>query len=550
MHAMTRPPLAPCSWQPAARFLEASLLFNFLIHAVAMVSMALLLLPGMPGGGVADDASRVGYIAAHPWLWRLGWAPWQLTALADLVLGVALVRTSWVPRGPAVLTVALTLAAIVPDQLGQLLWITRGVDLAREAVRTGDLRPYLQFEGPVFRMVGIFGCIGYLLGALGWTWCFAAAGTWSRRLTWLSVATWGTFAAAIAIYFLPPRASPGPFWLSLANALGFVLLQLWLIGVIERVVGRCRPAEAHGRYAPWRHASRGPVGWAANWAANSHFARRLAEWMPAPALVSDIRDVVYVNYLVEADRLEPLVPDGLELQRLGPGGRYALFTFLTYRHGHFGPRAFGPIRRLLPSPVQSNWRIHVTDPQTGRRGVYFVSTVISSTPHALAGRLLSEGVPMHVPRRARLSRDDDGTLHLLIDPGGGTAPDVRATLRPSDDRSLPPPWSDCFGDWFGFLGYCVPQDRALSSQPWYGRVTRQEIELGIPLESCRRLEGDVESAAARGIVGEAQPLCFHVPAVTFRFGREEYDLRLARGSATHAPGEAPEARPSAARATL
>jgi hypothetical protein len=241
--------------------------------------------------------------------------------------------------------------------------------------------------------------------------------------------------------------------------------------------------------------------------------------------VSDITDVIYVNYLVEASRLEPVVPAGLELQRLGPGGGYALFSFLTYRHGHFGPRMLGPLRRLLPSPIQSNWRIHVTDPQTGRRGVYFVSTAISSTPHALAGRLLSEGVPMHVPRRASLVREDDGTFHLSIDPGHGTAPDVTATLRPGDDRSLPPRWVECFGDWHGFLSYCVPQDRALSCQPWYGRVTRQEIELGIPLETCARLEGAVTSRAAAAIVGDAAPVCFHVPQVTFRFAREDYDAR-------------------------
>ena len=130
---------------------------------------------------------------------------------------------------------------------------------------------------------------------------------------------------------------------------------------------------------------------------------------------------------------------------------------------------------------------------------------------------------MHVPRHTDLSSDDDGTLHLTIEPGGGTAPDVRATLRPTDDRSLPPPWDECFGDWQGFLSYCVPQDRALSSQPWYGRVTRQEIELGIPLESCRRFEGPVESRAAREIVGDVTPVCFYVAAVKFRFAGEAYD---------------------------
>lgn len=525
MRVVTRAPLRPRSTRSAARLLEAALVLNFVIHAVAMVSMALLLLPGMPGGG-ADEAARVKYVAEHSFAWRLGWLPWQLTAMADLFLGVALLRTPWVPPRAAWITLVVTCAAALPDLIGQFLWTTRGVGLAGISARTGDLAPYIVFEAYVFFAVGIVACVGYLLAALGWTWCFMAAGTWSRRLTWLSAATWGTFLAALVFYVL---SAPG--WVGFANGVGFILLLVWLIAVTERVAGRCRPDDAHGRYASWRHPHAGLLGRAIDGLANSRFARVLAEWNPTPALASDIRDVVYVNYLVDADRLEPLLPEGLDLQRIGPEGRYALFTFLTYRHGHFGPSVLGALRHRLPSPIQSNWRIYVVDPKTSKRGVYFVTTAISSTPHALAGRLLSEGVPMHVPRRADLARDASGTIHLSIEPGGGTAPDVRATLRPSLDRSIPEDWTGCFDDWKGFLRYCVPQDRAMTFQPWYDRVTRQEVELGIPLDDCRKLDGTVESAAAKAIVGDAEPVCFHVPLVKFRFEREEYDSRGAASPA-------------------
>jgi hypothetical protein len=255
----------------------------------------------------------------------------------------------------------------------------------------------------------------------------------------------------------------------------------------------------------------------------SHFVRAFGERMPVIGFASDITDVVYVNYLVEADRLAPLVAHRLELQRLGPDGRYALFTFLTYRHGHFGPTIFGPLRRLLPSPVQSNWRIYVSDPRTQMRGVYFVTACISRTPHALAARILSEGMPMHVPQNADVRRDTDGTMHVLIDPRSGSAPDVRATLLPTSDRTLPPPWNECFADYHDFLAYCVPQDRALTCQSWYGQVTRQEISLGIPLDACEPMVGQVESHAARQIVGDAEPICFRVAKVSFRFLGQAYD---------------------------
>ncbi len=85
----------------SGRWLARALIVCFIAHGLAMLSMAALLLPGTPGGLHSDVAARMAYVAAHPWLWRLGWLPWQLTALSDLLLAWALLRTSWIPRLPA-----------------------------------------------------------------------------------------------------------------------------------------------------------------------------------------------------------------------------------------------------------------------------------------------------------------------------------------------------------------------------------------------------------------------------------------------------------------
>src|SRR5438034_3932625 len=89
-----RPAITGSMIDRSARLLERALLFSFVIHGVAMLSMAFLLLPGMPGGGTADDVARMRHVAAHPWLWRLGWFPWQLTALSDLLIGIGLLPRS------------------------------------------------------------------------------------------------------------------------------------------------------------------------------------------------------------------------------------------------------------------------------------------------------------------------------------------------------------------------------------------------------------------------------------------------------------------------
>lgn len=311
--------------------------------------------------------------------------------------------------------------------------------------------------------------------------------------------------------------------ISAGNALAFVLLMIWLIDVTEAVLRRSRPDTNHGRHAPWRHPSRGLVARTCNWAANSRVARAMGELLPALPMDSDITDVVYANYLVGTDRLERFVVEPLKLQRLGPDGRYAMFTFLSFHHGHFGPRCFGPLRHLWPSPIQSNWRIHVYDPVTGKRGIQFLTIAVAGTAYALAARLLAENIPMHVPAEAQMSREADGSITLKLAPGNGSAPDVQATFWPAPQPALTHPWDQCFGSWREMLAYCVPQERAMSAQPWRHRVTRQEISLNIPLESCRPMRGSIVSDAVCAIVVDAAPLCFLVEKLDFRLLKEEHD---------------------------
>ncbi len=508
----------------ASRFLEQALLITILAHAAAMLSMALLLLPGMPGGS-NDLAARVAYVASHPWLWRLGWLPWHLTALSDLLIAVALLRTAWIPRIPAILVMITTLAAILIEQPGEVSWITQGVALAQTSLQNGNLTPYLQYESHIYLQIAAWAATLYTITACIWTWCFARAKVWHPRLLWLSGITWGLLMAVSVGPLLPEPFRPGAAIIAAGNAIGFVLMLVWFCVTTELVLRRSRPNSQFGRMSLWVHPRHHLVGQVFNTLANSRLARAFGEWLPPVAFVSNITNVLYVNYLIEAERLAPLVPWGLELQRLGPDRKYALFTHLTYQHGHFGPALLGPFRRFMPSPVQSNWRIYVRDPQTTLSGIYFVTTAISQTVPALLARLLSEGIPMHVVKQGAVTANPDGSFDGYLDPGAGSAPDLLMSLRPSPHPALVSPWSSCFNSFDEMLAYAVPQDRAMSSQRWYNRVTRQEIQLGIPLDACEPLIGTVVSKAADSIVGDAQPLCFRVAQVTLRFTGEQHDYK-------------------------
>jgi hypothetical protein len=502
----------------SGRWLERALLVAFVLHGIAMLSMALLLLPGIPGGPNADVAARMAYVAGHPWLWRLGWLPWQLTALSDLLVGVALLSTRWVPRLPSILAIVVTLAGIVPDQWGQIRWITQGIALAQ----AGDLAAYRPFEQDVFAAIAVGGGTGYLLAAIFWSLALARTSAWTRWLTVYSIVLWGLFALLALAPVVPAARRPAPAIVAAGNAVAFVLLLIWFAVVAELVLRRARPDTRYGRYASWRYPRRGP-GRLFDVLANSRFVRAFSELLPVPAFRSDITNVIYVNYIVGAYHLEPLVPQGLELQRIGPDGRYAMFSFLAFHHGHFGPRALGPLRRLLPSPLATNWRIYVRNPLSGHQGVFFTSTAINNLAYALGARLLTEGLPMHLLRRGKLSRTPEDAFLLLLDPGKGSGLDAAGLYRAARTTPAFGPWDVCFPNYNAMLAYCVPQNRALSVQPWHRWVTRQEIRLDIPLEACEPLEGELFSQAARAIVGDAMPFAFRVASVNFRFDAERHD---------------------------
>lgn len=306
-------------------------------------------------------------------------------------------------------------------------------------------------------------------------------------------------------------------------ALGALVL-LGVAALAEVRLRRLMPESTHGRMAPWRHPSGSVLARPLDFVASSRVISSWLEPLPIAVMESDIEDVVYVNYLLEAEKLEPFVPYGLALDRIGPGGKYALFSFLTYRHGHFGFRFLGPLRKLMPSPIQTNWRIHVKDPRTGTAGIYFVTNAIDYAMPALAARLFTEGMPMHVFARSSIVRDPTtGRIVLDFDPGAGTAPDAKASLVPCEAPELAGRWQEAFGDYRGFLEYTIPQNRAMSGQPWHERVTRHEIELPVDLDKVEPLAGEVESRAGAAIVGSERPACFRVAGLHFVFSAELHD---------------------------
>jgi hypothetical protein len=229
--------------------------------------------------------------------------------------------------------------------------------------------------------------------------------------------------------------------------------------------------------------------------------------LPFLALESDVRDVVYLTWMMDASTAQAMVPAGVRLwQRNG----LTPFSILTYRHGHFGPALAGPARRLLPSPLQSNWRFYLEEP--GK--VYFVRNVMDRTLHALGTRIFSDILPTHLPGSFVHAREGE-EYFTSIEPGAGSAPTLAARTRVSAKRDLPADLASAFASWDEAVSFLACQHMAMIEVPGLGRMAESEISLPIPLDEVLPLEVESVRCPMAGADSGA-PFCFAVPRVKFR----------------------------------
>jgi hypothetical protein len=263
----------------------------------------------------------------------------------------------------------------------------------------------------------------------------------------------------------------------------------------------------------------------ANALANSQVIRSARRWLlkflPFPVLESDVRDVVYLNWVVPVDRAASLVPAGIELASCGDR---VVFSILSYRHGHFGPRMLGPMRRIFPSPLQSNWRFYVSNVHgrpVQQPTVLFVRNAFDSTLYAIGTRLGSDALPsdatsMFVHRRS--GRSIETKLQF-----GESCTELAHTVNESSEKCLPAAFTAFFRSWDEAVNFLTRQDAAIVQPPDLDNLARADIALPIdpshvrPVEVARWSGGSFLDAL--GI--HEDPFCFLVPDVRFRVLREQ-----------------------------
>ena len=259
------------------------------------------------------------------------------------------------------------------------------------------------------------------------------------------------------------------------------------------------------------------VAWVANFRWFLVLRRALFRVLPFVKLQSDVRDVVYLNWVVPLDAVRPLIPEGV---RVVTSDGKTLLTILTYSHGHFGPSLLGPLRRLLPSPLQSNWRLYVEtifDEPPPSPVVLFIKNVFSSTLYSVGSRLFSDALPSHVAA-SFCHRADGNGYHTVIEGGTGSAPGFLATAVPAEQRELPEPFAPFFADWKDAVAVLCLQDAAIAHAADNDRLAQAGIDLPIDLAGVIPLATTAYQPGSllESLEAVAEPFAFCVPAVEFK----------------------------------
>ncbi|WP_294334544.1 DUF2071 domain-containing protein [uncultured Sphingomonas sp.] len=255
------------------------------------------------------------------------------------------------------------------------------------------------------------------------------------------------------------------------------------------------------------------------WLANNTLLRRLRRSLlsrlPFVTLTSDVRDVVYANWVVPVSKVRQVVPDRIQLvERDGT----TVLTVLTYRHTHFGPALLGPLRALFPSPLQSNWRLYIDAVDGQRRSslVLFIRNVFDSLLYALVTRVLSDVLPSQTARAFTHACSANDCETTIVDTEGTLG--LHLAARVEEARILPKAFAALFDSWDEAVRSLALQDAAIAQIPDEAALAHSRIDLPIDLRTVEPLQATHIEAGPwlRSLGAEGPPLCFRVPAVRLR----------------------------------
>lgn len=212
-------------------------------------------------------------------------------------------------------------------------------------------------------------------------------------------------------------------------------------------------------------------------------------FLPFLKLQSRVKNVVYLSWLVDIEKVKDRYPENVHLwEKQGK----TIFTILTYQHQHFGFSFLGGLRKLMPSPKQSNWRFYI-DPDQQDKTVIFEQVVVDQKLYVLNGRLASDAMPAQYA--TPFIHEQTGHIiqtQLEVD----STYQLSSTVQYSDSKILPASWLGLFSSWDEAIRYLVDQDHA-----WVEWVDQTD----------KLSQGDIEMPVDFNQIKPAQVVDMHCP---------------------------------------
>lgn len=477
-------------------------------------------------------AARAEHVAGSPWLYRLGWLPWHLAAVANVWFGAALLNHLRTRRAAAGIVrwamAGAVLAALAAgtDLYGQWLYTSIAPPL------TGDLAAFAIVDAEAADLCSTRANVLYV--AMGWCWLMASAslmGGWMRNTSYfaLGVIPLGMFAwmsagnaKALASLGEDGSSTVGDVW-ELGPA-AFVLYVGWLLALAVHL-GRDHhrrhraPDDMHHRFS-WPAASRFEfLGLTLAEPGLRDVLRPLSRLKPT--LRSDVTEVAYVNWLVPVERVRHVLPPSLEPHVDGTG--HTVVTLLSYHHGHWGPEFLGRARRIFGSPRQFNVRLYLAPEHQGgpQDSIWFLRTALDSPLYTPLARLFADGLPAHLTAEAEHRRDGEGWW-THVAPGFGGAPPLRVRLKELRFPGVPEGWRQRYREWEDLVWDLADVNRGVRPLPALGGYAETRFSVKFDLDEVLPAKLDsFESELLDPIVRGCPSVAFVLPQATFRVEKEQ-----------------------------
>lgn len=236
---------------------------------------------------------------------------------------------------------------------------------------------------------------------------------------------------------------------------------------------------------------------------------------------SDVKNVVYLNWLVKSSNVNHLIPNNLNLKKFGD---YTLFSILIFQHGNFRPTILNKLKKIFPSPNQANIRLYLAEspsPLIENRTVFFVKNIISNFLHVLGSRIYSCNLNSHYPKEFKHTLKD-GIYSSKIIANLSNSIDLDCQLQMTDNWEIPESFLQYCSNKNLLLEIICNQDFAISDLMEENYLSKAKINLKIDFDIIKCLKViNLESKYLDDIVKNSNCFAFVIPKLEFNALGEE-----------------------------